>query len=123
MSLKETVIEKINTMKINNQEWEKEWKTLKNEMPEEKAFRNYKCLFSYRYLLQVGYSNFFGNEDWKTKSPASLFSKFDSIVWKKEPDLIKRIIKEMENYFSKNPDKVWCPQIISLYLPKSEKRC
>ena len=74
---------------IISQDWHREQEELKNQSPEEKTFRNYKCIFVWKYLLQYGFSKFFETEDWKRESPNDNFKKFDKLIYEREPKIMK----------------------------------
>lgn len=101
-------------------EWNEEQEDLKKESLGEKAFRNYRCKFTWYYLLQHGFTNFFGNEDWKKESSADNFKKFDSLIEKREPELIRNLTEAMEKYFIDNKNEVWVDKRFFLnFLPKT----
>ena len=96
-----------------------EHEELKNQTPEEKTFRNYKCMFCWKFLLQVGFSRFLETEDWKEKSSDEVFKIFDARMWKEQPNRVRKFIKESEEYFRKNPEEIWTgKEILNRYLPK-----
>jgi len=100
--------------------WDREQEEMKKETPEEKAFRNYRCKFAWYYLLQVGYTNFFGSEDWKRMQPYDVFKLFDKLIWEREPEKMRERTEEMEKYFTENPNEIWIDRKVFIkFLPKS----
>lgn len=110
--------EKEKAKTIHIQKWHEEQKQLKEETPEDKAFRCYRCYFAGYYLLRVGYTNFLG-EGWKYNSKDKWWKTFDIKFAQKSPDVLKRLTNEMIDYFEKNPKEAWCDrQIYMKYLPE-----
>jgi len=98
--------------------WKKEQEKNASETPEEKTFRNYRCVFCWRYLLRYGFSEFFGSDDWRRQEPSYIFSKFDNEIWKRDPSLMRRFCAASENYFSENPEQKWLSEdILQQFLP------
>ena len=99
----------------------KEREGLKEETPEKKTFRNYKCIFTWRYLLQYGFSRFFETEDWKNEMPYDTFQRFDTLIWKREPKLMKDFWETLEKYFTDNPNEIWADRkVLARFLPKGD---
>ncbi|MFA6097576.1 MAG: hypothetical protein WC788_08205 [Candidatus Paceibacterota bacterium] len=100
--------------------WNAEQKEIRKSTPEEKAFKNYKCKFAWYYLLQVGYSNFFGLDDWKRMSAYDTFRWFDKLIWEKKPEMMSKFTKTMESFFTENPNEIWIDRKMFLkFLPRS----
>lgn len=103
--------------------WKEEGEDLQNKTPEEKAFINYKCKFAWYYLLQFGYSEFFGNEDWKRESAYDTFKRFDTLIWQRSKKMMSGLTEMMEKYFADNPNKIWIDRKMFLkFLPRSSFR-
>lgn len=98
---------------------EKEQEALKIQTPEEKTFRNYKQIFCWKYLLQVGFTNFFETKDWKKESPHDTFIRFDKKIWKDQPNRIRKFTEETEQFFRDNLEEIWVSkEILNKFLPK-----
>lgn len=117
----------IENIEVNNErvkileEIKKEREELKKQTPEEKTFRNYKCIFCWRYLLQYGFTRFFETKDWKREMPHDTFQRFDKLIWERKLDLMKRFTKALEEYFTENPEEIWCDrEILTRFLPKGD---
>lgn len=129
--LKKTLIEIFNKKqegfvdyaKINYlKEFEAEQETIKLQTPEEKTFRNYKSLFCWKYLLQFGVSNFFGNEDWKKESAHDIFKKFDNKLREANFETAKKFTDECDEYFKRNSEEIWVSsEILDKFLPKGNR--
>lgn len=98
---------------------EKEQEEIRNQTPEEKTFRNYKCLFCWKYLLQVGFTRFFETEDWKKESADKTFKRFDKKIFEVSPNRARKFTEESEQYFRDNPNEIWVrTDILNKFLPK-----
>lgn len=107
----------------NNNTYLKEWherqEVLKEQTPGEKTFRNFKCMFTWKYLLQYGFTRFFGTEDWKKEMPYDTFRRFDNLISEREPKMMEKFMETLEKYFTDNPEKIWCDKkIMERFLPK-----